>query len=884
MRIRRKTGRIHSMEKRKRICLGVAAHVDAGKTTLCEAILYETGKLKKRGRVDHRDSNLDYEDFERERGITAFSKQAVFSCGNTDFTIIDTPGHADLFTETVRGLKVPDIAILVISGSEGVQADTGTIWELLRKQKIPTWIFVSKMDLNGADRDRILQTLKAKLSSAVTDFNASDDSVREEAASVDEICMEEYLNAGTVSDGSIAAAINECRLYPCFFGSGLHNIGIRELLEGLNRWTIPPKWEENFSGFCFKISRDARGQRLTQMKITGGALVVRQLLRYQNSRGAFCEEKVSEIRIYSGSRYETVDKAEAGQICSIIGLTETAVGSVFGDMPQKRTEPVDPIKRYTLQFEPPQDPVIMLKRLRELSEELPELHPDADQNGLSVCLNGKMQGEMLKALLLERFAVHVQFSAGNLLYRETVGIRSEGIGHFEPLRHYAEVHLILEPLPNGSGIVLESVCPEDELDRNWQNLILDSLRDTVLRGVLTGSELTDTKICLASGKAHIKHTEGGDFREATHRALRQGLMKAECRLLEPVLHFILTLPNEHLGRVISDLRGMHAEFSSPEQSIDSTQLEGTVPASELGEYQETLLSFTHGLGKLTVHPAGYRTCHNEEQVLANSDYDPLRDTEWPSDSVFCAHGSGFSVPWDKVKEYMHLPSVLEVQKRRSNSESENEVHRLHRIDDRELEEIMLREFGPIKRPYSAERLPSEKHISIDRPTQSARTVVIDGYNFIFADPELKALAADSLETARARLADRLANYCGFTGQSAILVYDGFRSPGNRGSRESNEKFHVVFTAEGETADAYIEHLASEVGKNDRVAVVTGDTMIRISAMRSGVLRVSPGEFAREMENAELQLTAILRKSNFLAHKTSGADAMTEDQNLLIKRS
>lgn len=863
------------MDKKKRICLGVAAHVDAGKTTLCEALLFESGKLKTRGRVDHRDSNLDYEDFERSRGITVFSKQAVFSYGDTDFTLIDTPGHADLFPETVRGLKVPDAVILVISGSEGVQADTGTVWELLRRQGVPTWIFVSKMDLPGANQKQILQSLKTKLSQGVTDFNTTENAIREEAASVDENCMEEYLKTASVSDGSISEAINECRLFPCFFGSGLHMTGIRELLDGLNRWTREPKRSDRFSGFCFKINRDARGQRMTQMKITGGSLSVRQQLRYRNARGAYREEKVNAIRIYSGSGYESVERVNAGQICSVLGLTETAAGTVFGDEVPTSDENVDAIRRYNLRFEPPQDSVLMLNRLRELSEEMPELNPAWDRNGLSVCLNGKMQGEMLKALILDRFAVHIQFSSGTLLYRETVGCRAEGIGHFEPLRHYAEVHLLLEPLPIGSGIVLESICPEDALDRNWQNLILDSLRSVPLRGVLTGAELTDTRICLVSGKAHPKHTEGGDFREAARRALRQGLMQAQCCLLEPVYHFALTIPTEHLGRAISDLRAMHADYSTPRQEIDFSQLEGTVPASELGEYPEILQAYTHGLGRLSVRPADYLKCHNEERILEASDYEPERDTEWPCDSVFCAHGAGFSVPWNRVKEYMHLPSALDVQNRRAQSETE--AHRLQRIDDRELEAIMLREFGPIKRPQRATSHVVKDQVLADHPTRAARTVVVDGYNFIFADPELKALAAGGLETARSRLTDRLANYCGYTGQNAVLVFDGFRSPGNRGSRERSEKLSIVFTPEGETADAYIERLASDVGKNDRVAVVTGDTMIRISAMRSGVLRVSPKEFSGELENAEKQLAEILRRSNFLAHQTSGADAIVKNQ-------
>ncbi len=868
-----KTGTIHSMKREKHICLSITAHVDAGKTTLAEAMLFEAGQLKTRGRVDHRDSALDFEDFERTRGITAFSKQAELNFGGTDFSIIDTPGHADLFSETKRGLRVPDAAILVISGSEGIQADTGTIWALLREQRIPTWIFVSKMDLPGAEKEKILAELKSELSESVIDFTDSENLICEEAASVDEICMEEYLSGGVVTDEALCMAIKNCTVFPCFFGSGLQMTGVRPFLEALDRWTVAPEWPDAFSALCYKIGRDARGQRLTQVRITGGNLSVRNPVRYLNSRGKLCEEKVTAIRIYSGARYEVVETVSAGQVCSLLGLTETAAGTALGEEELQPEEIAESVRRYSLAFEPKQDPVVMLARLQELSEELPELQPEADRHGLSVCLSGRMQGEMFKALLKERFSVQAILSEGRVIYKETVSRRAEGIGHFEPLRHYAEVHLILEPLPVGSGIRLESVCPEDTLDRNWQNLILDAMRGIRLPGVLTGAELTDIRICLASGKAHPKHTEGGDFREATLRALRHGLMQAECRLLEPVCHFVLTVPAEQLGRAISDLRMMHAEFSSPQQDAETVRLEGSIPAATLGDYPEMLLSYTHGLGRITIHPIGYQPCHNPEQVLENSDYNPERDTDWPADSVFCAHGAGFNVHWTKVKDYMHLPSVLDQQNRREQTEAG--VHRLQRIDDRELEAIMLREFGPIKRPQWTERLGETGKESKKQPSRKERTILIDGYNFIFADPELKKIALDSLDTARSRLMDRLSNFCGFTGEQAVLVFDGFRSAGNPGSREEHANIHIVFTAEGETADAYIEQLASEVGKNDRVAVVTADTMIRVSAMRSGVLRISPAEFEHELEEMEHQLEEILNRSNLLAHQTQTANVLTE---------
>lgn len=863
------------MKEKKRITLSIAAHVDAGKTTLAEAMLFEAGQLKKRGRVDHHDSSLDYEDFERARGITAFSKQAVFTYGNTDFCIIDTPGHTDLFAETRRGLRVPDAAVLVISGSEGVQADTGPIWELLRQQRVPTWIFVSKMDLTGSNREEILQELRLRLSDGVTDFSVPEEQIFEASAELEEACMDAYLAKGSISDATLSRAIRKRAVFPCFFGSGLRLDGVEAFLRALDRWTESPQWPERFSALCYKISRDARGQRLTQVKITGGTLSVRTPVRYLTGKGVTCEEKVTGIRIYSGARFETVETVSAGQICSLLGLSETAAGTTLGEETGQERETEEAVCRYGLVAESQADPVTLMSQLKQLEEEMPELQPRADRDGISVCLTGRIQREMLKALLLERFGTRAELAEGRLVYRETVTRRVEGVGHFEPLRHYAEVHLLLEPLPMGRGIELESVCPEDMLNRNWQNLILDTLRDVPIPGVLTGSDLTDVRICLVSGKAHPKHTEGGDFREATIRALRHGLMQAECHLLEPVYRFMITLPSEQLGRAISDLRAMHAQMDSPEQEEETVCLTGEIPAGELGDYAETLLSYTHGLGKITVHPAGWQPCHDEQRILEESGYLAERDTDWPADSVFCAHGAGFIVPWQQVREYMHLPSVLEEQLRRQQTEVT--AHRLQSIDDRELEEIMLREFGPIRRPHANSALLREakKETEENQMPAGKRTVLVDGYNLIFAEPELRKLAQDNLGAARSRLMDRLSNFGGFTGQEVILVFDGFRTAGNPGSRDVRASIHVVYTPEGESADAYIERFVAEVGKNDRVSVVTGDTMIRVSAMRSGVLRISPNEFQLELEETEKQLQEILQRSNFLSHQTRGEDAVIQ---------
>ena len=864
------------MGQNKRICIGLTAHVDAGKTTLAEAMMFEAGKVKKIGRVDHKNSTLDYETFERARGITAFSKQAVFTYGNTDFTLIDTPGHAALFEETKRGLKIPDAAILVINGAEGVQADTVTIWSLLEEEKIPVWIFVTKMDLSAWGHEEILKELREKLSAAVIDFGGEEWSLYEELASCDERCMEEFLSNETIEIKTITEAIENRNVFPCFFGSGLKLEGVGAFLTALDKWLPRTHWPEMFSAFCYKVSRDARGQRMTQMKITGGSLSVRKSLRYRGSDGTVHDEKVTEIRIYSGARFEKTETVQAGQVCSVIGLSMTEAGQTLGESSAGSRRKADSVQRFLVQDPDQKDPVVLLSRLRQLGEEWPELDPAPGHGGISVCLNGTIQAEMLKELMRERFGSRIELSEGRLTYRETVNGRVEGIGHFEPLRHYAEVHLLIEGLPEGSGLRIESACPEDVLERSWQNVILETLRSSRLPGILTGSELTDMRICLVSGRAHPKHTEGGDFREAAFRALRQGLMKAENHLLEPVLNFVLSLPPEEMGRAISDLKMMHAEFSTPEQGKNRVILKGKVPASEFGGYPETLLSYTHGEGRVTFHPAGYQMCHNEADVLKEIEYDPKRDTEWPADSVFCAHGGGYTVAWEDVESYMHLPSVLEQEERR-NREAVPAAHVIRKIDDRELEAIMLREFGPVKRPQtikSENRAPEAKE---QKPSNHEKsTLLIDGYNLIFAEPGLKQIAAGSLDAARTRLLDRISNYCGLTGKDAIVVFDGYRAAGNPGTKTEYANIRVIFTQEGESADAYIERIADEIGKNETVSVVTGDTMIRISAMRSGILRIMPGEFIYELQNAERQLETILSQSNLLAHQTPTGDALAGD--------
>ncbi len=847
--------------ERKRICAGMFAHVDAGKTTLLEAMLFEAGELKVRGRVDHKDSHLDTDDFEKARGITAFSKPAVFCFGGTEFNILDNPGHSDLFSETLRGLSVLDLAILVISGSEGVQADTGTLWEALRDAKIPVWIFVSKMDLPSSSREKVLQELKDRLSTTVVDFQQPESLLMEELASLEENCLEEYISDGRITSGCIGKAVAEAAVTPCFFGSGMKLDGVRQFLEQMDILTPTPVYRERFSAFCYKISRDAGGHRLTHVRVTGGSLSVRSCLSYYGEKGKLLEEKITGIRVCSGVHYENVQEAFAGQLCSFLGLSETAAGMSLGSEQGRMTGSDEAPRRFTLLWDDSSvDRNRLLFQLKELEEEFPELSPRNEKDGISISVAGRMQADLFLNLLRERFDLHCHLENGRILYKESIRNCVEGVGHFEPLRHYAEVHLLLEPLPAGSGLQIESCCPEDMLDRNWQNLILGSLRETVLPGVLIGAELTDLRISLAAGRAHPRHTEGGDFREAAHRALRQGLMQAESFLLEPVYAFRMELPSEQLGRAINDLRSMNADYELSEGRTGMSVLCGEVPVSELGDYRETLLSYTSGLGKLSLRHGAYRPCHNEESVMNAADYDPERDTDWPADSVFCSHGAGRQIPWREVRNFMHMAAVL-----KDRSQEEQPVHHLQRIDDKELEEIMLREFGPARRRSYSEPGRPEREENRDRAVPQTKTLLIDGYNYIFYDPELKALARNSLDAARSALINRLSNYSGFSGKEIVLVFDGYRSAGNPGTRESLRNIHLVFTQEGETADAYIERFAAEIGKNEQVSVVTADTLIRISAMRSGVLRISPQEFSQELEESERRLRELLEQSNFLPH-------------------
>lgn len=844
-------------------CLGILAHVDAGKTTLTEAMLYMTGKIKKPGRVDHRDSFLDTHELERARGITIFSKQAVLETDKRIIYLMDTPGHVDFSAEAERSLQVLDYAVLAISGSAGVQAHTRTLWQLLESYGIPTFIFVTKMDLPGADRDTIMKDITERLSESCVDFGGED--WAESAAMCSESAMERYLEEGSLSDEDIAALVKARRLHPCFFGSGLKIQGVDTLLDALDRYTLPAPAKDEFAARVYKIGRDSQGQRMSFVKLSGGELKVRSLLTYGNERGELLEEKINQLRIYSGDKFTAVDSVSAGQVCAVLGLSQSYPGQGLGAEKDAPAPQLESVMSYHVLLPPHVDARVFLPKLMLLQEEDPALNISWDsRRGICVQLMGTVQQEIFKSLVKERFDVDVTLDSGRVLYKETIAGRVEGVGHFEPLRHYAEVHLIMEPLPPGSGIVADTVCSEDELDRNWQRLILTHILEKAHCGVLTGSPITDMKISLAAGRAHIKHTEGGDFRQATYRAIRQGLMRAESVVLEPYYSFSIELPFEHMGRAISDVRAMNGSIEPAEDAGEMTRITGRAPVAAMSDYMASLVAYTHGQGRMSLRPDGYSPCKNQQAVVEAMGYDAEADTENPADSVFCSHGAGINIKWDKVEEYMHLESVL---KKRDSAPPVVRPRRSLDIDERELEAIMEREFGPIKRPEYKPAFRNEAPAAPVTIANKKEYVIVDGYNLIFAWDELKKLAQERLDLARGRLMDMLSNYSGFTKAKLVLVFDGYRSPGNPGSRTDYHNIHVAYTKDGETADAYIERLLDEIGKNYSVRVITSDNLIRVSAMRSGVLRTSSGEFAKELEWTLEQIEQLLNKTNLSAHRT-----------------
>lgn len=845
----------------RRVVIGITAHVDAGKTTLAEAMLYRTGQLRKLGRVDHGSAAMDSHLLERERGITIFLSQAELPLGDMEVTLLDTPGHVDFSAEMERTLSVLDYAILVISGADGVQAHTRTLWRLLELYRVPTFLFVTKMDFGRRDRDCLMESLRHELGEGCVDFTpTARDRRMEQLATCREDALEAYLDTGMVPEELVRQLVGRRLVFPCWFGSGLKLEGIDEFLEGLARYVEPPAYPAAFSARVFKISHDAQGKRLTHLKVTGGTLRVRDAISYGGR-----QEKAAQLRIYTGGRFRPVDQVPAGGICAVQGLTATWGGQGLGEREEAVRPVLEPVMRYRMALPPDCDSRVLLPQLRQLEEEDPQLRFTARDGELHVSLMGRVQAEILRSLVAQRFGVEVELDRGRVLYKETIDAPVEGVGHYEPLRHYAEVHLLLEPLPQGSGLVLATRCPEDDLDRSWQRLIMTHLQEKTHLGVLTGSPVTDMKITLMSGRAHIKHTEGGDFRQATYRAVRQGLMQARSRLLEPYYAFRLEVPPEQLGRAISDVRLRSGSFDTPEESGDLTLLRGRVPVTEFDDYAQEVASYTGGRGRLSLEPAGYGPCHNPDAVIAAADYDPEADPDNTPDSVFCAHGGGFPVKWNRVAEYMHLPGCLE--KPRDGEAPAR--RRCIRLDDAELEAIMAREFGPVRRPLY--RAPEKRETLPDTGLREIgqRYYVVDGYNVIFDWDELHALAERDLSAARERLMDTLCGWAAFTHTQVVLVFDGYKVPGSLGEKLDYRGIHVVYTKERETGDMYIERFLQQVGKNDHVRVVTSDGLIQLSAVRTGVMRMSSAEFGRQVSEAAGQIAEILKTMHQSGGSTIG---------------
>ena len=830
--------------ERKHLCVGLLAHVDAGKTTLSEALLYESGTRRTLGRVDHKDAFLDTHALERQRGITIFSKQALLETKNLSITLLDTPGHVDFAAEAERVMPILDCAVLVISGTDGVQAHTVTLWRLLERYSVPTFLFVNKMDLTGADKEKLLVQLQEQLSPGCADLKGD---LAESAAMCDEALLETYLETGTVTDGNIRALIESRKLFPCCFGSALRLDGISDLLQALDAYAPQPYRCADFAARVYKISRDPQGNRLSWLKITGGSLKVRSVISYVNQKGDTLEEKAVQLRLYSADKFTAAEEVFAGQTVAVTGLSATFAGQGLGGEPAGKPAVLEPVMTYRIVLPAGKEPAVVLPKLRLLEEEEPQLHMLWESGQIHVQIMGKVQLEVLRSLVAERFGIDITLDSGRIFYKETIENTVEGIGHFEPLRHYAEVHVLLEPLPQGSGLVFDTVCSTDVLDWSYQSLILSHMSEKVHRGVLTGAPITDMKITLLVGKAHLKHTEGGDMRQATYRAIRQGLMQAKSVLLEPWYRFTLTLPTETVGRAITDIRAMSGEFDTPENSGSLSILRGTLPAAELKDYAEQVAAYTQGRGRLQLALDGYKPCHNTEAVVAELGYQPEADLENTPDSVFCAHGAGFTVKWNEITQYMHLESGLKEEK------SPQIIRRNLHLEDKELETIMEREFGPQKtRLYRApENRPATDTLQIKPPKQ--QYLIVDGYNIIFAWEELARIAKEDLEAARRHLMDRLSSFAGFKKWRIVLVFDGYKVKGNLGEKTQHHNIQVVYTKENETGDSYIEALVSQIGPNYNVRVATSDSLVQLSSVRSGVLRMSARELREEMQIAKKEM-------------------------------
>lgn len=887
----------------KKLVVGILAHVDSGKTTLSEAMLYTAGKIRKLGRVDHRDAYLDTDVQERERGITIFSKQAVFTYDGMEITLLDTPGHVDFSAEMERTLQVLDYAILVINGMDGVQSHTDTLWKLLKRYEIPTFIFVNKMDMDGADKDAVFQNIRKKLDGDCVDFSSGDRD--EQIAMADERLLDTYLDSGTVETEDIIEAILDRKIFPCFWGSALKLSGVQELLDAMNTYMVMPAYNAEFGGRIFKISRDAKGERLTYMKVTGGSLKCREQIEGT-------EGKVNQIRIYSGARYETVEEAPAGMVCAVTGLGETSAGQGVGCEQGNMFAGLEPVLSYKVSYPEDKDAVVVLRDIRQLEEEEPELHVEFAQETREIFVKvmGQVQLQVLTQIVKDRFGYLISFGMGRIIYKETLAEPIMGVGHFEPLRHYAEVHLLMEPLEPGSGMQFDTICSEDVLDKNWQRLILTHLEEKEYRGVLTGAPITDMKITVTAGRAHQKHTEGGDFRQATYRAVRQGLMMGECRLLEPVYAFRLEIPTEMTGRAMNDITRMHGRFAQPEIEGEMSILTGTAPVATMQGYQQDVTAYTRGQGKLSCTLQGYEPCHNEDEVLEASTYDPELDMANPASSVFCAHGAGYIVDWYDVYDMMHvkedqgfaLAGMEDVLRNITSEPAEADEDNRKRMarerqgagvpvyDEKELEDIFVRTYGSNSRENAAynkagfnrynksvseadwyvkkaEEHGKSKTAGAQAPAVGSKTadtgiarpgayrkqkgekeyLLVDGYNVIFAWDDLKALAAVNIDSARDKLIDVMSNYQGYVGCELILVFDAYKVKQNPGSITKHGNIHVVYTKEAETADMYIEKTTHELGRKYKVTVASSDGLEQLIIMGQGALRMSSRGLREEVE-------------------------------------
>ena len=858
----------------KRLVVGILAHVDSGKTTLSEAMLYRSGTIRKLGRVDHKDAFLDTDALEKARGITIFSKQALLNVKNTAVTLLDTPGHVDFSTETERTLQVLDYAVLVISGTDGVQSHTETLWRLLRRYHVPTFVFINKMDLPGPGREALLAQLTHRLGEGFVDFGTDADARNEALALCDERLMEAVLENGELSKEQITAAIARRHVFPCWFGAALKLEGVDALLAGLDAYTRPAPALDAFGAKVFKLSPDEQGGRLTWLRVTGGSLKVKALLQGE-ADGEPWAEKANQLRLYSGAKYTLAEEIFPGQVCAVTGLTRARPGEGLGAQRDSDLPVLEPVLSYQVLLPEGADVHAALGKLHRLEEEEPQLHVVWNETlgEIHVQLMGEVQLEVLRSLLAERYGLRVEFGPGGILYKETITEPMEGVGHYEPLRHYAEVHLKLEPLPAGSGLQFAADCREEVLDKNWQRLVLTHLEEKQHLGVLIGAPLTDVKITLIAGRAHLKHTEGGDFRQATYRAVRQGLMMAhrigKTQLLEPWYAFRLEVPAENLGRALNDIQRMEGSFDPPETSSDgqTATLTGKAPAASMGSYPMEVVGYTRGRGRLSLTLDGYRPCHNTQQVVEAAGYEPEHDVENPADSVFCAHGAGFVVPWDQVRNYMHVDSgwgrakpaeaaAPAVPQRRAAA------YRATLEEDEELLKIFERTYGPIKRDPLAAFRPVQKRerpdFAAEQWTIAPEYLLVDGYNIIFAWEELNALSKQSLDAARKKLADILCNYQGFKKCVVILVFDAYRVPGSPGSIEQYHNIHIVYTKEAETADMFIEHVTHEIGKDRRVRVATSDGMEQIIILGHGALRVSARMFHEEVQQVEKEIKQLIQ--------------------------